>query len=98
MRTQDVIIRPVISEQSIKDAASQHYTFIVAKGATKTDIKEAVKVLFNVDAVGIRTNMVKGVRVRYTRAHKSTTDESYKKARVKLKGDQKIDIFEEVKE
>lgn len=98
MRTQDVIIKPVISEKSLKDASAKQYTFIVAKYATKTDIKAAIKALFNVDPVHITTTIVKSVRVRYTRAHKSIKDEGYKKARVKLKGDQKIDIFEEAKE
>lgn len=96
MRTQDIILRPLISERSIKDASAKQYTFVVAKNATKTDIKKAVKLLFQVDATDVRTNMIKGFRTRYTRSRKSVNDESYKKARVKLKGDQKIDIFEEV--
>lgn len=98
MRTQDIIIRPVISEKSLKDVTGKHYTFIVAKFATKTDIKAAIKQLFNVDSVKIQTTIVKSVRVRYTRSRKSIKDEGYKKARVTLKGDQTIDVFEEVKE
>jgi len=98
MRLQDVIVRPVISEKSIKGASAQNYTFIVAKTATKTDIRAAIKAMFDVTPVEVRTTMVKGVRIRYTRAHKSVKDEGYKKAMVQLKGDQRIDIFEEVKE
>ena len=38
----DVIITPVITEQSMDVAQEKKYTFKVATGANKTEVKEAV--------------------------------------------------------
>jgi large subunit ribosomal protein L23 len=88
-----VIIRPLITEKGTR-LRMQHnqYLFEVADDATKIDIKHALKQLYNVDAVKVRTMWVKpkpkrmGLnRVGYTRA--------WKKAIVTLKPDQTIEDF-----
>ena len=40
MLAQDIIIRPVITEQSMTQAQDKKYTFIVAKNSNKTEIKK----------------------------------------------------------
>ena len=42
MNTYDIIIKPVITEQSMADVADKKYVFQVAINATKTEIKAAV--------------------------------------------------------
>ena len=91
-----VLIKPLITERSMKDATSGRYTFIVNKKANKNDIRVAVKKQYKVDVKNVATNIVKGKSVKFTRAGKNTRDLSYKKARVTLKNEQKIDIFEEI--
>ena len=39
---QDIILRPVITEESMMGTAEKMYSFKVAKDATKPEIKEAV--------------------------------------------------------
>ena len=39
----DIIVRPVITEKSMAAMAQNKFTFEVAKGATKIDIKKAVE-------------------------------------------------------
>ena len=96
MNLSDYIIKPIFSEKSFNEAKnSNKYTFLVRRDASKINIKNAIEKLFNVQVVGVYTSIIKGRRVRFTRRGKQDTDQSYKKARVKLLKDQKIDIFEE---
>lgn len=89
----DVIIRPLITEKGTRLRLTlNQYPFEVAPDATKIDIKHALKALYNVDVVKVRTLWVKPKPKRlgmrrpgYTRA--------WKKAIVTLKGDQTIEDF-----
>ena len=49
MRTaQDIILKPVITEDSMDRLQANRYTFKVAKDANKIEIAKAVEELFNV--------------------------------------------------
>ncbi len=92
----DYIIKPLISEKSFSEAKnSNKYTFLVRRDATKTNIQNAIEKLFNVKVLRVYTAIIKGRKTRFTRKGKMDIDKTYKKARVKLARDQKIDIFEE---
>lgn len=91
----DSIVKPIISEKSFAEAKQDKYTFVVAKNANKTDIKNAIEKMFGVNVIGVATANMKGKKVKFTKYGKSVTDLSYKKARVILKKGQKLDIFEE---
>jgi large subunit ribosomal protein L23 len=93
-----VIKRPIISEKSFAEAAKGRYSFVVEKSANKTDVKLAVEKMFGVKVISVATNIVKGSKMRFTKKGKNLQDLTYKKARVQLAKDQKLDIFEEVKE
>jgi ribosomal protein L23 len=54
--------------------------------------------MFDVKVIEVATNIVKGSKLRFTKKGRNLQDLTYKKARVQLAKDQKIDIFEEVKE
>jgi large subunit ribosomal protein L23 len=96
MNPSDCIIKPVISEKSFNEAKnSNKYTFLVRRYSTKTDIKNAIEKMFNVKVLGVYASIIKGRKTKFTRKGKQDTDKTYKKARVKLMKDQKIDIFEE---
>ena len=47
----DVIIRPVITEQSMEDLDIKKFAFEVAKDATKIEVKKAVEEIFGVTVV-----------------------------------------------
>ncbi len=91
----DFIIKPIISEKSYAEAKNHSYTFVVARHATKTDIKNAIEKLFSVNVKDVRTAVITGTKTRATRYGRRTLDATYKKARVQLGKDEKIDIFEE---
>ena len=52
----DIVIRPIVTEQSMADMAERKYTFVVQKGANKTEIKKAMYLshLVNVAKYGWR--------------------------------------------
>ena len=89
----DVIVRPVITEDSMARLADKKYTFEVAKDATKIDIKKAVEEIFKVEVEKVNTISMKSKskRVGY---HLGKTSE-WKKAIVTLKADSKtIEFFD----
>ena len=52
---QDIILKPVISERSIDLLGLNKYTFRVATGANKIEIKKAVEELFDVEVTAVNT-------------------------------------------
>ncbi len=90
-----IIKSPVITEKStLKTATENKVTFWVDLNANKKDIKEAVEKAFNVKVTAVNTERVPGKIKRMGRfAGKRPTR---KKAYVKLKEGDKIEIFEGV--
>ena len=91
---EDVLIAPVSSEKATELREQGKYVFKVHPAATKFEIKEAVRRLFNVKVVGCATMNVFGKmkRVRYRPGRTS----SWKKAVVKLAPGEVIKVFEGV--
>ena len=59
----DIIIRPIITEDSMARIADKTYTFEVMKDATKPEIADAVEKLFKVKVADVNTiNMKKKPR------------------------------------
>ena len=90
--SRDVIIRPVVSEKSYAGLEQNSYTFLVARRANKTEIKEAVQAIWNVRVTSVNTlNRPGKVKRRgYTKGKRS--DE--KRAIVTLAEGDAIEIFE----
>ena len=94
METAKVILRPLMTEKSLVDAAKGDYSFIVDKKATKGEIKKAVKERFSVDVLSVKTRLVKGRTRRVFRRREKTILGPRKTATVRVGKEQKIDIFE----
>lgn len=75
---QDIIIRPIITEQATDNLPLNKYTFEVAKDANKLEIKAAVEELFNVEVVKVNTLNYDGKQKRMGRYVGKTA--SFKKA------------------
>ncbi len=92
MLAEDIIIKPLLTEKGYDGIADKKYTFIVAKSATKTEIKMAVEKLFGVKVAKVNTLNCKGKLKRMGRNQGYTPD--YKKAVVQLNADSKaIEFF-----
>ena len=94
MNTYDVIIRPVITEQSMSGVADKKYVFMVAIDSNKTEIKAAVEEIFGVKVAKVNTVRMQG-KVKRTGAYPAGRRAAYKKAIVTLTADSKtIEFFE----
>ncbi|GAB4427083.1 MAG: 50S ribosomal protein L23 [Anaerolineales bacterium] len=94
----DVLIRPLVTEKSsYQSNVLNQYSFVVAKHATKTMVKDAVEQLFDVDVV--RVNIVNAPAKRGRRARSRrllVRRPSFKKAIITLAEGQSLEIFEGV--
>lgn len=90
----DIVIRPIITEQSMEDLDLKKYVFEVAKDANKIQIKKAVEEIFDVEVIKVTTANVLG-KVKRTGRYPEGRTASWKKAVVKLSDASKtIEIFE----
>jgi len=95
MRTPyDVILRPIITEQSTEHVDLKKYVFEVAPDANKIEIKEAVEIIFGVEVMKVTTLNIKGKKKRMGR-YPEGARKDWKKAVVKLTDESKtIEFFE----
>ena len=91
MLAHDVIIRPIITEESMLKMDENKYTFEVAVKANKTEVKQAIEELFNVDVKNVNIMNVRGKLKRMGRFAGYTRKR--RKAIVTIAEDQSIEIF-----
>ena len=89
----DVIVAPVVSEKSYACMARGQYTFLVARGSNKTEIKQAVEAIFDVRVASVNTQNRQG-KTRRTRTGMGKSKDT-KRAIVTLR-EGSIDIFGDV--
>ena len=87
----DILLRPVVSEKSYGLLDEGKYTFVVAPGANKTQIRLAVEAVFGVKVTGVNTINRPGKR-RRTRQGWGTRVAT-KRAIVSLAEGERIDVF-----
>ncbi len=93
MLAHDIIRRPIITEHSMDQVADRKYTFEVAKGANKIEIKKAVEEIFKVEVEKVTTMNYIGKPKRQGVFSGKRAD--WKKAVVTLKeGSKTIELFE----
>ena len=89
----DIIIKPVITEQSMEATEEKKYVFQVANDANKIEIKKAVEEIFGVKVEKVNTIRMDGKEKRMG-VHVGRRA-NWKKAMVKLTAESKtIEFFE----
>ena len=88
----DVVIRPVVSEKSYAGLDQNRYTFLVHPGANKTEIKEAIQKIWNVQVLSVNTMIRRGKQKRTRMVQGRRPDQ--KRAIVTLAPGDSIEIFE----
>ena len=89
----DIIIKPIITEQSMEATEDKKYVFQVANDANKIEIKKAVEEIFGDKVEKVNTIRMEGKMKR--QGMTSGRRASWKKAMVKLTADSKtIEFFE----
>ena len=90
----DIILRPIITEQSMEQTDINKYVFEVARDANKIEIKKAIEEIFGVEVDKVNTLNMQGKKKR-TGRYPEGSRRAWKKAVVKLTPDSKtIEFFE----
>ena len=92
MDATQVIIRPIVSEKSFVLAEAGRYTFRVHPDSHKTQIRQAIEELFDVNVVSVHTANVRAKPKR--RGLSVGTRRSWKKAIVTVREGERIPIFQ----
>jgi large subunit ribosomal protein L23 len=90
-----IVVRPLVTEKSTEQLEREGaYAFVVAVDANKVEIAKAIETFFNVKVRDVRTMQYRGKERRLGRyvGRKS----NWKKAVVKLRDGDTIEIFEGV--
>ena len=86
-----LLISPVMTEKAYNfDGDAQQVVFKVLKDATKTEVKSAVELMFDVKVDSVHTINIKGKQRRFGKIQGKT--KAWKKAYVRLAKDAKIDF------
>lgn len=88
----DILIKPIVTEKTSAMMQDNKYTFQVALGANKVEIRQAVEAIFKVKVVSVNTIRVFGKTKRMGKSIGKRSD--YKKAIVKLAEGNTIPVFE----
>ncbi|MCF8361366.1 MAG: 50S ribosomal protein L23 [Prolixibacteraceae bacterium] len=95
----DILYKPLVTEKMTEQTEKlNRYGFVVNRQATKSQIKAAVKQLYDVDVASVNTMVYGGkTKYRYTKSgiQKGKTS-SYKKAIVTLEEGQTIDFYSNI--
>jgi large subunit ribosomal protein L23 len=94
----DVLRRPLVTEKSSYQSGKlNQYSFIVSDTATRTQVKDAIETLYDVNVVRVNVINVPPKRGRRLRSRRLLIRKpAYKKAVVTLAEGQRLEIFEGV--
>ena len=90
--TYDILVRPLITEKTMKLVEEGKYTFEVKQGANKVEVKKAVEELFKVEVTAV--NMMNTLRKKRRVGKYEGLRPAVQKAIVTLADGQKLDVFE----
>ncbi len=90
-----VVIKPLVTEKGTMMLSEGNWvTFRVHPDANKIEVREAVQKIFSVSVLQVNTQIVRGKRKRFGKTMGQS--KTWKKAMVRLKEGDKIEIFEGV--
>ena len=94
----DILRRPLVTEKSsYQSGALNQFSFIVMNSATRTQVKDAIETLYDVNVTRVNIINVPAKRARRLRSRRlSVRKQGFKKAIVTLAEGQTLPIFEGV--
>ena len=86
-----VLKSPQITEKATLLTEKNQYIFKIAQEANKTEVKKAVEGIYKVDVIGVKIIKIPAKRIKLGKI--SGWKKGYKKAVVKIKSGQKIELL-----
>lgn len=93
MKMSSIILSPVVTEKSFDASNRGVYIFKVNMKSTKYSIAKELKRMYGVDAESVNTSVTAGKQKRILGTRMRVKTPRWKKASVKVKEGQKIDLF-----
>ena len=92
----DILRRPLVTEKSsYQSGALNQFSFVVVNSATRTQVKDAIETLYDVNVTRVNIINVPAKRARRLRSRRlSIRKQGFKKAIVTLAEGQTLPIFE----
>ena len=88
-----IILQPILSEKSIAGTENDKFIFVVADNANKHEVAQAIKSIYNVDAIKVNIINVQPEN-KLVKGRFQSHSKGIKKAVITLKKGQKIEGFE----
>ncbi|OGG09315.1 50S ribosomal protein L23 [Candidatus Gottesmanbacteria bacterium RBG_16_43_7] len=88
------MIKPVITEKSMKNVTNGWYTFRVDRNASKPQIAGQISQRFDVTVIAVRTMVIHGKIRRVGKKMRQIKRPDWKKVQVRLKSGQSIAAFQ----
>lgn len=92
--TVTLYLDPIITETTISQTKSNWYSFRALKSFNKEQIRRQIETLFKVNVLEIKTSILKEGAKRSLKTRKTKSGQIWKKIMVKIKPDQKIEVFD----
>ncbi|NWG33135.1 MAG: 50S ribosomal protein L23 [Chloroflexi bacterium] len=93
----EILRRPLITEKSSRQSGLNQYSFVVADSVTRTQVKDAIETIYDVEVTRVNIINVPAKRSRRLRSRRmSIRKPAFKKAVVTLAEGQTLPIFEGV--
>ena len=89
----NVLLRPIVTEKSMKAQSLGKYTFVISSNATKIDVQKAVELRYSVKVEGVNVMPVRKKVRLIGRTKQHTKRQAEKRAVVTLKKGQTLDIM-----
>ena len=89
----NVLVKPVVTEKSVKGQDLRKYTFLISPDANKVDVQKAVSFLYWVEVESVKMIPVRKKIRMIWRAKQMTKRQTGKKAVVTLKKGQSMDVL-----
>lgn len=93
MRLTNTIYKPIITEKTYAQAALGFYSFMVSMTANKESVANEIEKMYRVKVVSVKVSVMPGKNRRVPGTRRYSGRDKWKKATVKLKDGQTIDIM-----
>lgn len=89
-----MLLKPIVTEKTIREAEKKRYTFAMPSSMTKPELKKKLEKLFKVSIIKIQTAIMPGKNYRKGRRWIYGQHADWKKTVITIKPDQKIELFD----
>ncbi len=93
MKMSSIVLKPIITEKGLTHVNNNEYIFKVNMKANKYNVAKEIQRIYSVEVTDVRTSVIPGKKKRIIGTRMRVKTPRWKKAVVRVKEGQKIDLF-----